>query len=147
MDDKGRPLVEAIHAEARARLAGETLPRSEAGTIHYTELSEAPAGDALFHEWNTYRLEIARLLAEGHEGKFVVVKDSTIVGIFQDEQSALAHGHQSFPRQAFLVHQIREREPILRVRGLNLPCPRSTTPLPGRPRSAGARWSGWSTDD
>jgi hypothetical protein len=129
MTDKGRSLVEAAHRAAIERLAGQPLPEPAQATIHYTELPEAKAGEALGREWNTYRREAGRLLAEGHDGKYVLIKEEMILGFFDSEDTARAEGSKRFPRQPFLVHQIREREPLLRIRGCNLPCPSSPTPL------------------
>ena len=38
----------------------------ERRTVHHTQLPEARPGDVLSQEWNTYRREAARLLAQGH---------------------------------------------------------------------------------
>src|SRR5262245_26381755 len=128
--ERQRQLVEAVHREAIQRLAGTRLPASGPATIHFTDLVPAGPGDPLFQEWNTYRHEVGRLLAEGHEGRFVLIKDNHILGIFSSEEAALAEGSKRHPCQAFLVHQIREREPVMRVRGYNLPCPSSSIPSP-----------------
>src|SRR5205823_12526326 len=108
--ERERSLVEAAHREARAPLEDQPLPPAEAATIHHSELAEAKPGDTLSQEWNLYRREVAQLLAEGHEGKFVLIKNDAIIGIFAGEDAAFAHGYKAFMREAFLVHQIRERE-------------------------------------
>lgn len=102
---------------------------SEGTTIHFTELAEATADEPLSREWNTYRREVGQLLAEGREGQFVLIKDESVVGVFDREDLALAEGYHRFLDQSFFVHQIREREPILHMRGRNLPWLNSPTPL------------------
>src|SRR5262249_47221200 len=50
--------------------------------IRYTELPDVTPGSVLADEWNTFRSELPRLLAEGHEGKFALIKGKQIVGTF-----------------------------------------------------------------
>jgi hypothetical protein len=95
-------------------------------------LAELPKGrpdEPCFQEWNTYLREAGRLIDEGHEGKFVLIKEEVIVGIFGNRESALTEGARRFLLAPFLIQQIRRVEPILRIRGYNLPCPSSTSPL------------------
>lgn len=91
-------------------------------TIPYTELAEAKPGSTLEKEWNTYRREAGRLLAEGHEGHCALIKGETIVEIFDTYDRASAEGWKRFPREPHLVRPILSREPLLRAGGYNLPC-------------------------
>ena len=59
-------LIVRMHREAIERL--QAPPTVKRPTIHYTQLAEARPGDDFYLEWNTYRREVGRLLAEGHEG-------------------------------------------------------------------------------
>ena len=122
MDESVRKLVEAIHREAVEASRGQPLPPVEPPTIHYTELPEGRPGEPLALEWNTYRREVGRLLAEGQEGKFVLIKEETIIGLFDSWDAAYAAGLQRYLLEPLLVHQIQTREPILRLRGYNMPC-------------------------
>src|SRR6516162_4744338 len=55
-------------------------------TIHYTDLPEdTSSGGRIAIEWNYYRREVGRLLAEGHEGKWVLIKGQEVVGIWDTE--------------------------------------------------------------
>jgi hypothetical protein len=83
-------------------------------TIHWTELPEDTSGGPLATEANFYRREVGRLLAEGHEGKWVLVKGEEIVGIWDTRQEAFAAASERFFRQAVHVRQILEWEPLLR---------------------------------
>ena len=65
-------------------------------------------------EWETYRREVGRLLAEGHEGQFVLIKGNDILGFFDTDDAAWTDGIKRFGRQGFMVHQIQTYEPILR---------------------------------
>lgn len=122
MDENGRALVEAMHREAVERLRGQPLPPAEPPTIHYTELPEASPDSPLHQAWNTYRQEVGRLLAEGQEGMFVLVKDDAVIGLYDTWDAAREAGLQRYLLSPFLVHQVQTREPVLRVRGYNLPC-------------------------
>ena len=124
MNQNGRELVEAMHREAVERLRGQPLPPVECPTIHYTELPEASPDSALYQAWNTYRREVGRLLAEGQEGKYVLIKDDAVVGLFDTWDAAREAGLQHYLLSPFLVHQVQTREPVLRLRGYNLPCRR-----------------------
>jgi hypothetical protein len=88
-------------------LTGETIP--------YTELAPAEPGDPLAAEWETYRREVGRLLSEGREGQFVLIKDETIIGFYDTEDAARAAGLERYLGEPFLVHQVRSREPLIRV--------------------------------
>ena len=92
-------------------------------TIHYTELSEAPPGEELSGEWNTHRREVGRLLAEGHAGKFVLIKESQIIGLYDTWDAARKAGLRLYLMEPFMVHEVRAEEPLRRVRGYTIPWP------------------------
>jgi hypothetical protein len=73
-------------------------------------------------EWETYRREVARLLAEGNEGRYVLIKGQQIIGIWDTREDASMMGHKLFLFQSFLIHQIQERERTLLI-GFNRLCP------------------------
>jgi hypothetical protein len=84
-------------------------------TIHWTELPEDTSGGPLATEANFYRREVGRLLAEGHEGRWVLIEGEKIVGIWNTRDEAFAIASERFFRQAVLVKQILEWEPLLRI--------------------------------
>src|SRR5947209_1504753 len=89
MSDTGRALVEALHRQAAEEGRAHPAPPPPAlQTIPSTELPEPPPGDVLFHAWNCYRREAGRLLAEGHEGKFVLIKGEEIIGLWDTREEA-----------------------------------------------------------
>jgi hypothetical protein len=92
-------------------------------TIHYTELPPSQPDDPLNLEWETYRREVGRLLAEGKEGKFVLIKGQEILGLYDSWDAARDAGLERYLREAFLVHPVRTWEPLLRIRGYSLPWP------------------------
>ncbi len=93
-------------------------------TIPYSKLPEAGPGDVLYQEWNTYRREVARLLAEGHAGQFVLIKGQQVVAVHATWKAAREAGLRLYLREPFLVQQVCVEEPVLRLRESSLPCPR-----------------------
>jgi hypothetical protein len=82
-------------------------------SIHYTQLPPAPP-DSLFHaERELYRREVGRLIAEGHEGRWVLIKGEEIIGLFDTREQALDVRAERFFGQPVLVQQILTREPVL----------------------------------
>ena len=94
------------------------LPQLDRPTVHYTELREMPPDSALYHEWHTYLAELPRWLAEGMEGKFVLIKATEVIGFFDNWDSAYEIVAQRFAIEGALIHQIREREPLYRTRAV-----------------------------
>ena len=92
------------------------------GRIHYSDVPDLPADDQLYREFQTFRREQARLLAEGAEGKCALVKGDEIIGIFADDEAAYRAGCQKYPTELFMVKTIHEWEPIIRTSLRGLPC-------------------------
>src|SRR5579872_6451271 len=109
MKENGRALVEAMHRKAVERLHSQPPPSSECETIHYTELPEANPDSPLHSAWAAYRREVGRLLAEGQEGKFVLIKDDAVVGLYDTWDAAREAGLRRYLLSPFLVHQVRMR--------------------------------------
>jgi hypothetical protein len=118
-------LVKQVHGQA-AEEARRNPPAVEPPRgVHHTELVEATPGQPLAEEWNTYRREVGRLLAEGRDGQHVLIKGSEILGFFDTFDAAYEAGVNRFLREPFFVHTIRAEEPYLRIRGVNYPWPTS----------------------
>ncbi len=62
-------------------------------------------------ELATYQKEKSRLLAESM-GKFVLIKEDKVVGIFVSQEDALAEGYKQFGNTEFLIKKITEFEEI-----------------------------------
>ena len=117
MQETPEELIRRIHREEVERAwreGGLPIPHREPPTLHYSELPEANPDSPLFVEWNTYRREVGRRRAEGQEGRFVLIKGEQILGLFESQEDARGHGYRTFHNQPFLVHQLREREPLFR---------------------------------
>lgn len=81
-------------------------------TIHYSRLPPAEPGSMIAQEWETYRREAGRLLAEGHEGRFVLIKTDQIIGLFDSREEAHTVGAARFLLGPYLVQQVRTHEPL-----------------------------------
>ncbi len=126
MIDARRDLVQRLVEQEQERLRAQVavpLTSSDRSGVHYTELPEDTSNGPLAREWNLYRREVGRLLADGHEGRYVVIRGEDIIGIFDSWDTARAAGLQRFLREPFFVHVIRTTEPPLRIRGINQPWP------------------------
>jgi hypothetical protein len=88
------------------------MPEIAYPTVHYTELLPAQPGSPLAVEWEFYRREVGRLLAEGNEGKHIVIKGEEIIGLYNTHLEALAAANQRFLGQGFLIHQVQTRERV-----------------------------------
>ncbi|MBY0522901.1 MAG: hypothetical protein K2R98_05865 [Gemmataceae bacterium] len=120
MNAKQRDIVQWLQEQEREEVLKNPpapKPPLDQPTIHWTELSEATPGHRGATEWNFYRKQVGRLLGEGHEGRWVLIKGEEIFGIWDTEQEAKAARAQRFMMQDVLLRQILEREPVLRGGG------------------------------
>jgi hypothetical protein len=79
------------------------------------ELPDAGPNDPLALEWNTYKREAPRLIAEGHEGRYVLIKDGYIYGIWDTQSEAIREGYRKFGNVPFMAHRISAIEPRYRM--------------------------------
>jgi hypothetical protein len=105
-------MLERLHRKRSQSMP--PAPARPSPTIHFTELPEDPSETLAAKNWNLYRREVGRLLAEGHEGHWVLIENQKIVGIWQTEEEANGFRVQRFLMRDVLVHQILTHEPILR---------------------------------
>jgi hypothetical protein len=94
-----------------ARELGESLLRQGKG-VHWTELLQETSGP-LATEWNFYLREIGRLLAEGHEGRWLLIKGEEIIGIW-DTYNEVTAAQRELGQPVF-VHRILAIEPRIRL--------------------------------
>ncbi len=63
-------------------------------------------------ELATYDRELPRLLAEGAEGRWVLIKDSAVVGTWDTFDAAIQVAYDRFGHVPFLVQQVLVQEPV-----------------------------------
>ncbi len=91
------------------------MPEIAYPTVHYTELLPSRPGSILAVEWDLYLREVGRLLAEGNEGKHILIKGDQIIGLFDTHLDALGAANQCFWGQPVLIHQVQTRERVYNV--------------------------------
>ena len=117
MDPKEFEAVQWLQAQEREQLLRNPpppKPQPDRPTIHWTDLAEAPPGSRIATEWNFYLKQVGRLLAEGHEGRWVLIKGEEIIGIWDTQKEADQVRVQRFLKQDVLIHQVLTFEPVLR---------------------------------
>jgi hypothetical protein len=127
MNENSLDSIEQSHRQAAARHPA-VQPHPEPATIHYSQLQDLPPDSPIRQEWNTYRRELPRLLAEGLEGKFALVKGEEVVAVFSTWEDGVRAGRERYGMRPFMVQPIREFEPLMRIRGHSIPCRGSTLP-------------------
>jgi hypothetical protein len=79
------------------------------GHFHLTatqELPDLPADDPLAREWKAFKHEVVRLLAEGYEGRFALVKCDAVHSLWDTRADAMQAGWLLFGQTTFLVQEI-----------------------------------------
>jgi hypothetical protein len=96
------------------------MSEQASGSGSFEEAVEARK-DLLKQEWRTFLRERNRLLAEGHKGRFALVKGDGVVGTWPDEDAALRAGYDRFGLEPFMVAPIVAEgdEPIYRISPLS----------------------------
>lgn len=122
MNEKSQHGAEESALHSKGRMPGQDS-ESQPPTIHYTELPEDASAGPIAAEWNFYREEAGRLLAEGEEGRWVLIKGEKIIGIWDTQEAAYEVALKNYLMQPVLIHQILTREPLLRGPRHISPCP------------------------
>jgi hypothetical protein len=105
--------IEPVSVDALPVTRANVGPGKRA-TIDYSELPEDTSDNPIARDWNCYRREVGRLLADGHEGKWVLIKGEEVVGIWATREEAKKVAVERFLMQPVLIRQVLRREPILR---------------------------------
>src|SRR5260370_21396154 len=80
-------------------------------TMHCRDLPRLAPGKPPAEEWECYRREVVLLVAQGYEGRHVLITGSKIMGLFTTREEAMRAGERS-GCPGFLVHQVPEYEPL-----------------------------------
>jgi hypothetical protein len=67
---------------------------------------------ALEQEYATYLREKDRLIAEGNEGRYALIRGEKVIDIYNTDEAALEMGYRSFWPESFMVHRIRQVEEV-----------------------------------
>src|SRR5437899_47762 len=88
-------LVRAVHEAAVA------------GGTPVCGVPDIPDGQPLAEEWQTFRRELSRLIANGHKGRFALVKGGRVDSVWDTQRDALQAGQERFPGETFLVQEVQ----------------------------------------
>src|SRR5947207_606620 len=120
MTDTEREFWDRYVEFERARMLAEPRPAprpTEPQTIHYTELPEDTSGGPISREYNFYRRDAGRLLADGHEVRWVLIKGEEVIGIWDTAEEMNRVYYERFATQPVLMKQICTRERVIRGAG------------------------------
>lgn len=70
-------------------------------------------------ELDFYNSRHAELLKQ-HEGKFVLIKDQSVIGVFDNDQAAYHAGIAKLGNTVFLIKGVTKEEPVQQVPALTL---------------------------
>lgn len=107
-------LVRALGESRERAAAADQRSNPPARSIPFTELPEAKHDYVFDREWNLYRREVGRWLAEGKEQRWVVIVNDEIIGFWQTQEEANRACLERFPGRSMFMKQILAREPIIR---------------------------------
>jgi hypothetical protein len=110
-----RSLVEQITRAAIQQGHVQPSRLLEPQSIPHTALPAGSPGSPIACEWDVYRREVGRLLEEGNESRWVLIKGDQIIGIWESETDAQAVALQKYLMQPCLIQQVRSREPLVRM--------------------------------
>ena len=94
-DLTGEELVRAVH---EAALAG--------GTPIFN-LPDMPEGQPGAEELKTFKREAPRLLAEGHKGRFALIKGDRVWSVWDTQRDAIQAGQERFGQGPFTVQEVQ----------------------------------------
>jgi len=83
--------------------------------IHFTEMPEPSADSPIYREAQTFRRELPRLLAEGHDGKWALIKGNEIIGLYATLDEGYRLGRERFLFHPFIVQPVREWQLLIRT--------------------------------
>jgi hypothetical protein len=63
-------------------------------------------------EYEFYKAIKPKLLEEGREGKFVLIKEKSVIDFFNTEKDAYEGGVKKFGTLPFLIQKVSKEEPV-----------------------------------
>jgi len=116
MTETGRELVERMHRQALEQLQSE--PHPELGgrpDEQQIDLPPAEPGSPYAEEWETYRNEVGRLLAEGCKDRFALIKRGQPITVWDSLRDAGQAARLLYGSEPCLIQQIGPRLRPLRA--------------------------------
>ncbi len=85
-------------------------------TVHYSQIPEPAPDSPLYREVQTFRRELPRLLIEGYQGKWALIKGDEVIALYDTFDEGYRAGWKRYLLEPFAVQPVREQQPALRVR-------------------------------
>ncbi len=92
-------------------------------TLQTWHAAQPRAEEILAVELDTYRRELGRLLSEGEEGRWVLVKGDAVIGTWDTFDEAIEVGCDRFGQTPFLVQQVLTEQPVAQQPAQRSKCP------------------------
>ena len=90
---------ELVQASFEAAIAGATPILNE---------PDMPADQPGAAEFNVFKREVAQLIAEGHKGRFALIKgDCILSSVWDTQRDAIQAGRERFGSEPFTVQEIQ----------------------------------------
>jgi hypothetical protein len=110
MTDIGREFVEEAHRRALEKLRSEPQPGpADMQELLQPDLPPSAPGSPFAEEWEAFRREAGRLLAEGCRGRFALVKAGQPITVWDTLRDAAQAGRLLYGDEPCLVQQILPR--------------------------------------
>jgi hypothetical protein len=119
MIESGEELVRRLQLAEVERIRAEAPSSDQASSQHH-ELPEASPDSPIAEEWSLFRCEVGRLLREGWQGRFALVKAGQPITVWDTLRDAAQAGQLLHGPGQGLVQPIQTSLPVLRV-GRNRP--------------------------
>jgi hypothetical protein len=91
----GKELVEALHEAAIA------------GAAPVFKEPDMPAEQPGAAEFNAFKREVPRLIAEGHKGRYALIQGDRVCSVWDTERDAIQAGRECFGQQPFVVQEVQ----------------------------------------
>ena len=116
MTETGRELVERLHRQALEQLRSEAPPEPDVGQeAPRVDLPPAEPGSPFAEEWEAYRSEVGRLLAEGCRGRFALIRIGQPITVWDSLRDAAQAARLLYGTEPSLIQQIDSRLRPLRA--------------------------------
>jgi hypothetical protein len=116
MTETGRELVERMHRQALDQLQAMPQPESdEQQGADHIDLPPAEPGSPFAEEWEAYRNEVGRLLAEGCRGRFALIRSGQPITVWDSLRDAAQAARLLYGAEPCLIQQVDSRLRPLRA--------------------------------
>lgn len=81
--------------------------------VYSAQLPNSFSSDEITGDWDFHRREASHLLVAGQQGRWVIISQASIIGVWDTEEQAQRAAGEHALTQPYLLHQVQERAPVL----------------------------------